>query len=73
MGFEPQNPDKEMNRRELSNQPMRVQIAGLPHTVTDTGSFPTVVLGQLFQLEEECLPRIYILRMHGSELFISLQ
>ena len=29
----PQNPNKEMNRRELLNQPMRVQIAGLPHTV----------------------------------------
>ena len=28
--FRPQNPDKEMNRRELLNQPMRVQIAGLP-------------------------------------------
>ena len=28
-----QNPNKEMNRRELLNQPMRVQIAGLPHTV----------------------------------------
>ena len=24
-----QNPDKEMNRQELLNQPMRVQIAGL--------------------------------------------
>ena len=24
---------KEMYRRELLNQPMRVQIAGLPHTV----------------------------------------
>ena len=24
--------NKEMNRRELLNQPMRVQIAGLPHT-----------------------------------------
>ena len=25
--------DKEVYRRELLNQPMRVQIAGLPHTV----------------------------------------
>ena len=31
--FRPQNPDKEMNRQELLNQPMRVQIAGLPCTV----------------------------------------
>ena len=30
---QPQNPDKEMNRRELLNQLMRVQIAGLPYTV----------------------------------------
>ena len=28
-----QNPDKEINMWELLNQPMRVQIAGLPHTV----------------------------------------
>ena len=28
-----QNPNKEMNRQELLNQPMRVQFAGLPHTV----------------------------------------
>ena len=25
--------DKDMNRRELLNQPMRVQISGLQHTV----------------------------------------
>ena len=28
-----QNSNKEMNRQELLNQPMRVQIAGLQHTV----------------------------------------
>ena len=28
-----QNPDKEMNRQDLLNQPMRMQIAGLPCTV----------------------------------------
>jgi len=28
-----ENPNKEMNRREVLNQPMREQIAGLPHTV----------------------------------------
>ena len=27
-----QNPDKEMNRREVLNQPMREQIAGLSQT-----------------------------------------
>ena len=29
-----QIPNKEMNRGELLKQPMRVQIAGHPHTVT---------------------------------------
>ena len=29
-----QNPDKELNRRELLTQPMRVQVVGLPHTAT---------------------------------------
>ena len=30
---QPQNPNKEKNRQEHLNQPMRVQIAGLPRTV----------------------------------------
>ena len=32
-GIGAQNPNKETNRQEVLNQPMREQIAGLPNTV----------------------------------------